>query len=536
MTYAFSRNTLVALVFCVSGTALAATIPPGVELHAKQELVRNNDTEPESLDPALVSSVPANNIIRDLFEGLTATESSGKVVPGVAESWNQTDARTWVFNLRKDARWSNGDPLTADDFIYGLRRFVDPSIASPYATTFGIFIKNGIEIAEGKMPPSELGVKAIDKYTLEITTPYPTPFLPEIVTNLQFGPIHRATVEKYGKEWTKPGNIVGNGAFILSEWQVNSKIVLRKNPRYWDAKNVQLTKWTYLPIEDNNADLKLYESGENDWVAQLPLGTYEKYKAKYPNEVHNTPVLSLSYYSPNNQDPLLKDVRVRKALSMTIDRDILAKKVTTDGERPAYSVIIAGTNGADPTTYDWVAWPMEQRVAEARKLLVSAGVKPGTKIKFAYNTSDYHKKVAIFASSEWKTKLGIELELEAMEFKVLLKRRGDGEFQMARNGWVGDYNDATTFLTLVQCGSAQNSERSCNRKAEELIDQGNMETDAAKRKALLTQATKMIMDDYPLIPLLQSTATRLIKPYVGGYSDSNILGHYRGKDLYVIKH
>ena len=323
MTRISTRYTLAAaLILGLNGAALAAVLPPDVQLHPKQELVRNNGSEPETLDPAMASGVPANNIIRDLFEGLTSADSTGKIVPGVAESWKQTGPLTWVFNLRKDAKWSNDDPVTTDDFVYGLRRFVDPATASKYAATFGVFIKNGKEIVEGKMPPAELGVKALDKHTLEITTPYPVLFLPEVLTNLQLGPVHKATVEKFGKEWTKPGNIVGNGAFVLADWQVNSKVVLTKNYRYWDAKNVQLTKWTYLPIEDGNADVKLYESGENDWVAQLPPGTFDKYKAQYPKEIRNTPMLALRYYSLQNQDPLLKDIRVRKALSMVIDRDI----------------------------------------------------------------------------------------------------------------------------------------------------------------------------------------------------------------------
>ena len=537
MTRISTRYTLAAaLILGLTGAALAATLPPDVQLHPKQELTRNNGSEPETLDPAMASGVPANNIIRDLFEGLTATDSTGKIVPGVAESWKQTGPHTWVFTLRKDAKWSNDDPVTTEDFVYGLRRFVTPATASKYAATFGVFIKNGKEIVEGKLPPTDLGVKAIDKHTLEITTPYPVLFLPDVMSNLQLGPVHKATIEKHGKEWTKPGNIVGNGAFVLSDWQVNSKVVLTKNYRYWDAKNVQLTKWTYLPVEDGNADVKLFESGENDWVYQLPPGTYDKYKAQYPKEIRNTPMLGLRYYSLHNQDPLLKDIRVRKALSMVIDRDILAKKVTADGQSAAYGITVTGTNGADPTTYDWASWPMDKRVAEAKKLLASAGVAPGTKIKFSYNTSDYHKKMAIFAASEWKSKLGIDLEMEAMEFKVLIKKRDDGQYQMARNGWIADYNDATTFLTLVQCDSAQNSQRNCNRKAEELINQGNKETDPAKRKSLLTQAAKMIMDDYPMIPLLQYTVPRLVKPYVGGYSNTNTMDRYRGKDLYVIKH
>ena len=525
-----------AVLLACAGLAGAATVPAGVKLSDSQELVRNNGSEPETLDPMRASGVPANNGIRDLFEGLTATDANGKVVPGVAESWKQMDANTWVFKLRKNAKWSNGDPLMAEDFVYGMRRLVDPVTASSYAATYGIFLLNAKEIIEGKKPGTELGVKALDPFTLEIKTPFPVNFLPDVVSNLQLGPVHKASVEKFGKEWTKPANIVSNGAFTLKDWQVNSKITLAKSPTYWDARNVQLNKMTYLSVEDGNADVKLYESGENDWVYQLPPGTYEKYKVQYPKDIRNTDMLGLRYYSLNNTDPALKDIRVRKALSMVIDRDILAKRVTADGQTPAYGVIVKGTAGADVTAYDWASWPMDKRVAEAKKLMAAAGVAPGAKIKFSYNTSDYHKKMAIFAASEWKTKLGIDVELEAMEFKVLIKKRTDKDYQVARNGWVADYNDATTFLTLVQCDSDQNYHNSCNRKASALIDEGNQSLDPAKRKKLLTQAAAMIMEDYPMIPLLQYTVPRLVKPYVGGYSSTNALDRYRAKDMYIVKH
>ena len=361
-------------------------------------------------------------------------------------------------------------------------------------------------------------------------------FLPELLSNCQLGPVHRASQEKAGKDWTKPANLVSNGAYVLTDWQVNSKIVLTKNPKYWDAANVQLTKLTYLAVESDAADIKLYESGENEWVQQLPPGTYEKYKAQYPKEIRNNPLIALRYYSFMNTDPLLKDVRVRKALSMVVDRDILAQKVTADGQLPAYGVIVKGTVGAEVTSYDWAAWPMAKRVEEAKKLLAEAGIAPGTKLRFAYNTSDYHKKMAIFVASEWKTKLGLDLELDAMEFKVLIKKRNDKDYQIARNGWVADYNDATTFLALVQCGNDQNNQNSCNKKGDALIEQGNQSLDAAKRKELLTQGARLIMEDYPLMPLLQYTLPRLVKSYVGGYSATNTLDRYRGKDLYIIKH
>ena len=532
----FQRLLGVACIGLLATSATAAVIPAGVALHGTQTLIRNNGSEPESLDPALAESVGANNLTRDLFEGLTANDANGKIVPGVAESWKQTDATTWVFKLRKNALWSNGEPVTADDFVYGIRRFVDPKTASTYAATFGIFLANGMAVVKGSKPPADIGVRALDKQTLEVRTAFPVSFLPDLLSNNNLGPVHKATVDKFGKDWTKPGNMVSNGAYVLKEWQVNNKVVIEKNPRYWDAANVQLTRVTYLPIEDGHADVKLYESGENEWVYQLPPSTFEKYKAQYPKEIRNAPMIGLRYYSYQTQNPMFKDVRVRKALSMVLDRDILAQRVTADGQMPAYSLMVKGTNGADVTPYEWANWPMDKKVAEAKKLLQQAGVAPGTKFSFSYNTSEYHKKMAVFAASEWKTKLGLNIETESMEFKVLLKKRHDGTFQMARNGWLADYNDATTFLALVRCDSDQNNNFNCNRQAESLIEQGSQSSDPAKRRALLTQASKMIMEDYPIIPLLQYSLPRLVKAYVGGYSLENAQDRFRSKDLYIIKH
>jgi oligopeptide transport system substrate-binding protein len=517
-------------------SASGATIPAGTVLSERQEMTRNSGSEPESLDPALAESVGGNNIMRDLFEGLTATDSSGRVVPGVAESWQQIDPVTWRFKLRKDATWSNGDPVVADDFVYGWRRFLDPKTASMLAVTYGMFIQNGREVATGTKPPAEVGIRAVDKATVEVKTATPLAFLPELMTNTQFAPAHRTTLEKYGRDWTKPGNLVGNGAYVLKDWQVNSKVVIEKNPKYWDARNVVLTRVTYLPVEDGNADVKLYQSGENDMVYQLPPGTFEPLKAQFPKEIRNGRILGLRYYALNNNDPLMKDVRVRKALSMVIDRDILARKVTADGQVPAYGVIVKGVAGADVTEYDWAGWPMDKRVAEARRLLEQARVTPGTKLKFTYNNSEYHKKMAIFTASEWKTKLGLDTEMDSLEFKVLLRKRHDGAYQIARNGWLADYNDATSFLTLVQCGSDQNDNKNCNERAEELIRQGNLSQDAAKRKALLTEAARIVMDDYPMIPLLQYTLPRLLKAYVGGYDEANPMDRYRSKDFYIVRH
>ncbi|WP_277184458.1 peptide ABC transporter substrate-binding protein [Caballeronia sp. BR00000012568055] len=516
--------------------ASAANVPAGVTLAAKQELVRNNGSEVETLDPALVETVVAANVARDLFESLTMTNADGLVVPGVAQKWEQKDATTWVFHLRKDARWSNGQNVTANDFVYGFQRFIDPKTASSYASVFGAFLLNGPDIVAGKKPVNTLGVRAIDAYTVEVKTAGPVPFLPELMSNQNFAPIHRATVEKFGKEWTKPGNIVSNGAFSLKDWQVNSKLVLTKNANYWNKQYVQLTQVTYLPVEDENTDVKLFQSGENDMTYQLPTGTYAKYRQQLPSDTRNSLILGTRYYNFNNRDPLLKDVRVRKALSMVIDRDLLAQRVTADGQTPMYGLMPKGVNGADVSNYEWSTWPMAKRVEEAKKLLDQAGVKPGTKLRFATNTSDYNKKMALFMASEWKTKLGLSMDIEAMEFKVLLKKRHEGDYQIARNGWVADYNDATTFLTLVQCNSEQNDNFNCNPKADALIKEAGQTTDQAKRTQLQTEAAKIIMDDYPMLPLLQYGLPRLVKSYVGGYSLKNPMDHYGSKDLYIVKH
>jgi oligopeptide transport system substrate-binding protein len=516
--------------------AHAATVPPGVQLHATQMLVRNNGFEPESLDPALVESAGANNITRDLFEGLTANDATGRIVPGVAESWKQQDATTWTFKLRHDALWSNGDPVTADDFVYGIRRFLDPKTASSYAATFGIFFENGMAAVKGQKPVTAVGVKALDKYTLVVRTNGVVPFLPSLMSRSNLGPVHQKTIEKFGKEWTRPGNMVGNGAFTLKEWSVNSKVVLQKNPRYWDAKNVQLEQVTYLPIEDENTQVKLYEAGQMDWTNNLPAGTFAKFREKYPKDIRNQPILGLRYYSMQTNDPALRDVRVRKALSMVIDRDILAQRVTDDGQTPAYDVVVRGTADEDVAPYEWAAWPMARRVQEAAKLLRDAGVKPGTKLTLSYNTSDYQKKMAVFAQSEWKSKLGLDIALEAVEFRVLLKRRHDGAFQISRDGWLADYNDATTFLALVRCDSDQNVTQSCNREAEKLIVEGTSTADPEKRRQSFNRAARMIMDGYPIIPLLQNSLPRLVKPYVGGYSEANMQDQYRSKDIYIVRH
>lgn len=520
------------LILSTSCAAIAADLP---DLHSVQMLTRGNGGEPESLDPALAQSVGASNVMRDLFEGLTSIAADGKLMPGMASSWERTDPTTWLFTLR-EARWSNGDPVTAEDFVFAWRRLFDPTTAAIYASTFQPLVLNASAVLKGERPPETLGVRALSPTLLEVRTAHPTPFFDEVLAHAAFFPVHRATVQSHGAHWTRPGNLVGNGAFTLSEWHVNDRIILEKNPAYWDATNVHLTRVNYLAVEDPAAEIKLYLSGETDFTNSLPAGSYRQHEKARPDELHNSLTLGLRYYSLNNEDPLLKDRRVRQALSMVIDRDILTGRILADGQPLAYGVLVDGISGADNVPYDWTEWPMKKRVETAQALLSQAGVAVGTRLSIAYNTSDYHKKMALFVASEWKTKLGLDTVLENMEFRVLLKRRNAGQYQVARDGWVADFTDATSMFTIVRCHAEQNSNRSCNPEAESLIEQAENSGDDEQRHALLTRAAGLIMQDYPMIPISQFTHPRLIKPYVGGYDDGNPLERYRSRDLYIVKH
>ncbi len=534
MNLVYKRLYLVIAALLVLGYSVSfAQVPVNASLAKVQELTRSNGSEPETLDPSIAESVPAHNVLFDIFEGLVASDAKGNLIPGLATSWKRVNPTTWQFFLRPGIKFSNGKAITASDFVYSFQRFVDPATASPYSSTYGIFLKNGNEVIEGKMPATALGVKAISPTILQVETASPYEYFLQILVNTQFTALDKATVEKYGKDWIKPNNIVTNGAYILREWQVNNKIVLEKNPNYYDAAKVTITKVTFLPIEDLNTDIKLFESGETDYVYQLPAGSAETLAKKYPNEFKNGPFLGLRYYGLNNTDPLLKDVRVRQALSMVIDRDLLASRVTADGQIPAYSVVVKGVAGGSPSSYDWVSWPMEKRVSYAKTLLVNAGVKPGTTLKLVYNTSDYHKKMAIFVASEWKNKLELNTELETLEFRVLLQKRHDLDYQVARNGWVADYNDVTTFLTLIRCRSTQNDNGNCNEEAEKLFLDAENQTSPAKRAELVNKGVALVMADYPIIPVLQYTAPRLVSAKVGGYLTENPLDKHFTKYLYI---
>ncbi|EPB5618290.1 ABC transporter substrate-binding protein, partial [Salmonella enterica subsp. enterica serovar Infantis] len=393
-----------------ASAATAADVPAGVQLADKQTLVRNNGSEVQSLDPHKIEGVPESNVSRDLFEGLLISDVEGHPSPGVAEKWENKDFKVWTFHLRENAKWSDGTPVTAHDFVYSWQRLADPNTASPYASylQYG-HIVNIDDIIAGKKPATDLGVKALDDHTFEVTLSEPVPYFYKLLVHPSVSPVPKSAVEKFGDKWTQPANIVTNGAYKLKNWVVNERIVLERNPQYWDNAKTVINQVTYLPISSEVTDVNRYRSGEIDMTYNnMPIELFQKLKKEIPNEVRVDPYLCTYYYEINNQKAPFNDVRVRTALKLALDRDIIVNKVKNQGDLPAYSYTPPYTDGAKLVEPEWFKWSQQKRNEEAKKLLAEAGFTADKPLTFdlLYNTSDLHKKLAIAVASIWKKNLG----------------------------------------------------------------------------------------------------------------------------------
>lgn len=345
--------------WCIATAPLAATVtlllggwgggasvayaapPPDAPLAKEQALVRNNGAEVASLDPHKKEGVPESNVSRDLLEGLVIADPNGKTVPGVAERWENQDFRVWTFYLRKEARWSNGDPVTAQDFVYSWQRLADPATASPYASylQYG-HIVNIDDIIAGKKKPDTLDVKAVDGHTLEVTLSEAVPYFENLPVYPAMLPVNRTAVERFGEKWTQPQHWVGNGAYTLKNWVVNEHLVLARNPHYWDNAHTTIEQVTYLPLSSEVTVVNRYRRGEIDITYNyLPIELFQKMKQEIPDEVKVTPYLCTYYYEINNQRAPFTDVRVRQALRIGLDQAMLTNKVKNQGDMPAYGVV-----------------------------------------------------------------------------------------------------------------------------------------------------------------------------------------------------
>jgi oligopeptide transport system substrate-binding protein len=538
-----TKKSLVAagiLTALIAGNAMAADVPAGVQLAEKQTLVRNNGAEVQSLDPHKIEGVPESNVNRDLFEGLLVTDVDGHPAPGVAEKWENKDFKVWTFHLRKDAKWSDGTPVTAEDFVYSWQRLANPNTASPYASylQYG-HIANIDDIIAGKKPVTDLGVKAIDANTFEVTLSEPVPYFYKLLVHPSVSPVPKSAVEKFGEKWTQPANIVTNGAYKLKDWVVNERMVLERNPQYWDNAKTVINQVTYLPISSEVTDVNRYRSGEIDMTYNnMPIELFQKLKKEIPKEVHVDPYLCTYYYEINNQKAPFTDVRVRTALKLALDRDIIVNKVKNQGDLPAYSYTPPYTDGMKLVEPEWFKWSQEKRNEEAKKLLAEAGYTADKPLTFnlLYNTSDLHKKLAIAVASIWKKNLGANVKLENQEWKTFLDTRHQGTFDVARAGWCADYNEPTSFLNTMLSDSSNNTAHYKSPAFDKIIGDTLKVTDDAQRAELYAKSEEQLDKDSAIVPVYYYVNARLVKPWVGGYTGKDPLDNISVKNLYIIKH
>jgi oligopeptide transport system substrate-binding protein len=505
----------------------------------EQVLRLGNGSEPATLDPALCDLNPDLQILHDVSEGLVVIGPSGEALPGQAESWTVSpDGLTYRFTLRPGLAWSNGAPLTAEDFAWSWRRTVDPRTGSKYAFPF-YPILNAEAIVTGKADPSTLGVRAIDDRTFEVQLKAPTGFFLKLIGAPAFSPAYRPAVERYGLQYARPGNLVSNGAFELAEWTPQSRIVLKRNPHYRDAGAVALDRVEYLPIENQNEELKRYRAGELDVTYDVPSDQIDLVRAELPSDLKILPFMGTYYLGFNLTRPPFKDnPKLREAIDLVIDREAIVGKITKSGEIPAYGWVPPGIEGYQNQSVAWKDEPMAARIARARQLYAEAGYGPGKplSIELRYNTSENHKKIMIAMASMLKQGLGIEVRLVNQEFKVFIEARKDKrETEMFRDGWTADYPDANNFAELLLSNAGLNDPGYDNPAYDDLVHRAQMTVDTPARMALLEAAERLVLQDTPLAPVFTYTIKRLVKPYVRGLT-INILNFYYSKDVRLDPH
>jgi oligopeptide transport system substrate-binding protein len=534
------RKTLTALIVASAvSPAFAANVPSGAQLASTQEIVRHIKDEPASLDPMKAVGLPEIQVMRDLFEGLTNQDAHGKIVPGVALSWSSNDNKTWMFTLRKDARWSNGEPVTAQDFVYSWQRLVEPKNSSPFAWFAALSgIENAEAITKGQMSADKLGVTATDATHLKVTLSRPVPWFPSMVANAAMYPVSKQVIEKDGDSWTSPGKLVGNGAYQLQDRVVNEKIVLVRNANYWDDQKSVLTKVTFIPINEESSATKRYRANDIDITESFPKNMYALLKKELPGQVYTPDQLGTYYYAFNTEKGPTADVRVRKALSWSIDRRIIAEKVLGTGEKPAWHFTPDVTAGFTPMKSYLQQHSQQELNAQAKALLTAAGYGPGKPLHLTllYNTSESHQKIAIAVASMWKKNHGVDATLQNQEWKTYIDSRNSGNFDVIRASWIGDYNEPSTFLSLLTSTHTGNIARFRSADYDAVINKASTETSVAARNTDYNKAEQIIADQAPIAPIYQYTNGRLIKPWVKGYPITNPEDVAYSRELWIEKH
>lgn len=521
---------VLAAAWLISATAGCAREPVASAAHI---LLRGNGPEPDSLDPQKARSVEAHVVLRDLYECLTSLAKDAGTAPGVAKSWEASpDGLTYTFHLRDNARWSNGDRVTSDDFVFALRRLVDPATASQYAQLIDV-VENAPAIVAGRAAPTTLGVAAPDDATVVVRLSAPAPYLPGLLSFPSTCPVHRPTLEREGARFTKPGVMVSNGAFVLEGWVAGSTISVVRNRKYWNDAATRLDGVKYLQIADESAEFTRYRAGDLHVTAVVPRGQYDIVKRDYAAELHVSPQLSTYYYGfALDRAPFRDAPGLRRALSLVIDREQLAQVVLRVGELPAYGWVPPGVHDYTSQRFDYAGRSMTERMAEARRLYAAAGYSVAKPLRFElrYNSGEVHGRLAVAIAAMWKAALGVEAQLTAVEFRSLMADIDARDVEMFRLSWSGDYNDAYTFLQYLKSDFGINLPRYSNPAYDALLARASSTADTATRRELLEEAERTMLADTPLVPLYFYVNKHLVSPRVTGWYD-NVLNVVYSKDL-----
>ena len=510
-----------ALPLVLLGLALGAWLAnPASAADNKSTLRRGTANELRSLDPQAVIGNSGGALMYELFEGLVTEDRNGKLVPGASASWSRSDdGLTYTFKLRQGLRWSDGVPITAEDFVYSWRRVVDPKNALRGAGTL-FPVKNAVAITRGQKAPESLGVKARDALTLEVILEDPAPYFTDILAGFPTAPVPRHVVEKYGSSWTKPGNIVGNGAYVLDKWVPNTYYKLAKNPNFRDASQVSIDEVFYYPIPDRNTGEKRFRAGELDVVLNIPPNRLAWLRKNMPDELHSTSALGIRYLIINTKRAPFTDIRVRKALSIAIDREIIAARILKDGSEAAYNLVPPAMPryGRNPAPFG--SQPYPQRLDEAKKLLAAAGFSGSKPLRFTldYQNLEDGRRVAVALQSMWRS-IGADVQLTTTGFENKDTSMRNGDFDVSWFTFYAPYSDATAFLYLLEANNARNYSKYSNPEFDEMLRTANRMHDPVERAAFLKKAEQLALSAYPVIPLFVPSRTYLVSKRVQGWDD-----------------
>ncbi|MDB6170345.1 MAG: extracellular solute-binding protein family 5 [Verrucomicrobia bacterium] len=546
MPYFPSRSSLsfaiaILALFAAAGCAKKPAAPSGVSAArpAAAQIWRvNNGAEPQDLDPQTITGIPEHKIVSGLFEGL-ATEDPKDLhpVPGLAESWDiSADGLVYTFHLRPNLKWSNGDPLVADDCVQTYRRGLTPSFASEYSYLLW-FIAGAEDYNRGKLGDfSKVGVRALDDRTLQVTLHHRTPFLLKIIASHNtwsplpvkviagFGPL-----EQRGSRWTRAGNLVSSGPFVLKEWTPNQRVVLERNPKYWDAANVKLDQIIFFPAEEPATEERMFRTGQVDMTYELPQSKLDTYRRQYPESLRIEPYLGIYFYRFNVSRPPFNDKRVRRALSLAIDRESIVKNVLRGDQQPEYAISYPGTAGYTPRAR------LTGTVEDAKRLLAEAGFPDGKDfpaVELLYNTSENHRQVAEAIQAMWRRNLGIEVKLVNEEWKVYLTSQHTQNYQISRGGWIADYVDPHVFLEIWTTGNGNNDTLWSNAEYDRLFAAAIAAKDDHERYEIYQQMDAILVDELPVMPIFYYTRVHAVSPRVKGYYPT-LLDNHPYKYIYL---